>query len=99
MPTIQQGTFNIFDFATTSGSFSTVSGTFGGSPFTFSGPSSGVWTADLGSGNTATFTQSTGELVIVPEPTTIALAGLGVGMAGFTVWRRRRLAAITRRSL
>jgi hypothetical protein len=96
MPTITSGTFNIFDFATTSGSFTAVSGTFGGSLFTFTGPSTGVWTANLGSGTTATFTQSTGELVIVPEPTTIALAGLGAGMAGFALWRRRRIAAIAR---
>jgi autotransporter-associated beta strand protein len=87
MPTLLTGTFNIFDFASTSGSLNRVSGLFGAESVTFTN-SGGVWTAPLTSG-TATFTQSTGELVIVPEPTTVALAGLGLGCAGFTIWRRR----------
>jgi hypothetical protein len=89
MPTISSGTFNIFDMTSSSGDLTAVSGTFGSTLFNFAGPSSGVWTASLGSGTTATFTQSTGELVIVPEPATLALAGLGIGLAGFAAWRRR----------
>jgi hypothetical protein len=26
----------------------------------------------------------------VPEPTTLALAGLGIAMSGYVAWRRRR---------
>lgn len=50
---------------------------------------------NLPSGKTATFVvdgSSTALYVqIVPEPGTLALAGLGVGIAGFVGWRRRRL--------
>jgi autotransporter-associated beta strand protein len=87
MPTLLTGTFNVFDFASTSGNLNSVSGLFGAESVTFTN-SGGVWTAPLTTG-TATFTQSTGELVIVPEPATIALAGLGLGCVGFAAWRRR----------
>ena len=89
MPTVVSGTYDIFDMTSSSGDLTAVSGTFGGTLFNFTGPSSGVWTASLGSGTTATFTQSSGELVIVPEPGTIVLAGLGIGLGGFAAWRRR----------
>ncbi|MFM8495661.1 MAG: PEP-CTERM sorting domain-containing protein [Planctomycetia bacterium] len=29
-------------------------------------------------------------VIVVPEPGTLALAGLGIGVAGFTAWRSRR---------
>jgi autotransporter-associated beta strand protein len=87
MPTLLTGTFNVFDFASTTGNLNTVSGLFGAQSVSFTN-SGGVWTAPLTNG-TATFTQSTGELVIVPEPATIALAGLGLGCVGFAAWRRR----------
>lgn len=87
MPTLLTGTFNIFDFASTTGSFNSMSGQLGAQSVSFTN-SGGVWTAPLTNG-TATFTQSTGELVIVPEPATIALAGLGLGCVGFAAWRRR----------
>ena len=37
------------------------------------------------------------EFVVVPEPDTIALAGLGIAMAAWTIWRRRRIGQLTRR--
>jgi fibronectin-binding autotransporter adhesin len=34
------------------------------------------------------------DLVVVPEPETLVLAGVGVFMAGWSLWKRRRIAAI-----
>jgi autotransporter-associated beta strand protein len=36
--------------------------------------------------------------VIVPEPDTIIFAGIGIALAGWTVWKRRRIAQITART-
>ena len=37
------------------------------------------------------------EFVVVPEPDTIALAGLGIAMAAWTLWKRRRIGQLTRK--
>lgn len=76
------------------GSFSNV--TIAGANYaglTFSG-SNGVWTSQgtSPSGQTLTFTEATGALVIVPEPGAIALAGIGIAAAAYA-YRRRRLEA------
>jgi len=34
------------------------------------------------------------EFVVVPEPDTIALAGLGIAMAAWSLWKRRRIAQL-----
>jgi hypothetical protein len=34
------------------------------------------------------------DLVIVPEPETVVLASIGAFMAGWSLWKRRRIAAI-----
>ena len=39
---------------------------------------------------TGTVTGQITQFVVVPEPATLALAGLGVGIAGVVVWNRRR---------
>lgn len=74
-------------FTSQAGSFSsiTVTGSYAGSLT----ESSGVWTGRLG-GQDFTFTNSTGSLVIIPEPTVSLLAALGVTAAAVQAWRRGR---------
>lgn len=54
-------------------------------------------TQTVASANFATGTVTNGqvvELVIVPEPDTIIFAGIGIAMAGWSIWKRRRIAQI-----
>jgi autotransporter-associated beta strand protein len=39
---------------------------------------------------TVTVTGQITQFVVVPEPTTLALAGIGIAMSGYVAWRRRR---------
>ena len=39
------------------------------------------------------FSQSTGTLTVVPEPSTIVFAGIGIAMFGWSTWTRRRAKA------
>ena len=76
-------------FSSQSGSFSsiTVSGSYTGSL----AESSGVWTGVFGA-QTMTFTNSTGNLVVVPEPAVVGLLG-SVGMVVTVAGLRRRRAS------
>ena len=50
------------------------------------------WTdASAVNGQQLVFYRNAGELVVVPEPSTIVFAGIGVAMCGWTMWKRRRL--------
>lgn len=82
--------FGLFGFTgSPSGSYASVtaSGSYGALTFSNSG---GVWTAAATNGQTFTFTEATGSLVIVPEPASVVLAGIGASLAALVVLRRRR---------
>jgi fibronectin-binding autotransporter adhesin len=90
--------FNLFDFGSFGGTFASITtadnGSFyGGLTFVNSGDDD-RWTAEA-VGQTLEFTHSTGNLVlvVVPEPSSLALAGIGVaavmGSARLLIRRRR----------
>jgi len=85
--------FNLFQLphAIPSGNFNDVrvtGGTFDG--VTFSGPVNGEWVSSANqTGQTLVFSQLTGNLVVVPEPSTVMIALSGVALVGFGRWRRR----------
>jgi autotransporter-associated beta strand protein len=51
------------------------------------------WTQPNSSGQSLKFTEATGALVVVPEPSTIVIASIGAALAG--LWRVRRRKAAT----
>jgi fibronectin-binding autotransporter adhesin len=82
-------TFDIFSFTSLfSGSFSSVAST-GFYAGTWSNIGSGTYQLASG-GQTLTFSPSTGDIVVVPEPTTIAILGSAAGLLGLTIARRRK---------
>lgn len=69
------------------------SGPYAGLSFADQG--GGVWqTLNATNGQYLIFNENTGYLVVVPEPSTIAFAGIGIGMAGWSAWKKRRLAKV-----
>lgn len=77
--------FNLFDFSGVSdGDFSSVTSTgFYSGTWSLSGD---IWSLQSG-GQTLEFSQLTGNVSVVPEPTSLALLGVGVAAAA---WARRR---------
>lgn len=98
--------WTLFNFATYSGNFTSVVAT--GSPYsavntTWTLGGDGNWRSpDLGNGSDPAqyfaFDRTTGELVVVPEPTGFVIAGLGVAMAGWQVARQRKQKATAARA-
>ena len=83
-------TFDLFAFSgLMSGSFSSVTATGSYGSLTFTNDGLGVWSSGptTVAGQTMTFSQSTGDLVIVPEPAGFVLLAVG---ASIVFWARRR---------
>ena len=78
----------------------TISGSYGTPTFAYA---DGEWKADIGGGQTMSFYEDdshaiggryrAGQLVVVPEPSSLAIAGIGLGIAGWYRLRRRRVVA------
>jgi hypothetical protein len=82
----QTASYDLFDFGSQSGDFASV--TVGVTGLTLN---TGVWTGTDISGNSYTFSQLDGTLVVaVPEPKTWALIGLGIGFTLFRFSARAR---------
>ena len=77
-----------------------ITGAYGTPTFTYA---DGEWSADLGGGNSMHFYENdshaigdryrAGQLVVVPEPSTIAIAGIGLLVLGWQRLAKRRRAA------
>lgn len=82
----QAGTYDLFDFGSDAGGFASVS--FGGSGLTETSLGSGIWT----NSSTVTFTEATGILQVIPEPSTygMLLGGFAL-LLGFRRSRHARL--------
>jgi autotransporter-associated beta strand protein len=88
---LSTSSLNLLSFSGLSGGFDTVSST-GAYAGTWT-PAGGAWTlanAGAGGNQTLTYTQSTGVLAIVPEPSTLVLLGGCALVVASRVCRRRR---------
>ncbi|MFM8708415.1 MAG: beta strand repeat-containing protein, partial [Planctomycetia bacterium] len=96
--------WQLFSGSSFSGHLSSVTakGVFGTLVFTFIG--NGEWKATggpLADGQSMSFSETSanalnglfnaGQLVVVPEPSAIVIASIGLGRAGYRQWRRRRV--------
>ncbi len=94
-------TFDLFNGSTYSGNFSAVSLAGAAAPYdTLTFTQFGTeWSTQpfVGQGGQQqwlVFQSQSGNLVVVPEPSTIVFAGLGVAMSGWTMWKKRRLSKL-----
>ena len=80
-------TLNIFDFTGSTGSFASITSS-GSYASTWSSLGSGTWQSTQ-NGQTLTFSESTGDLIIVPEPIVgVATVGLACVVLASRSWRR-----------
>ena len=90
-------TFNLFrNFSTTTLDFAAVglnaTGEYAGLTFSDSDHVGGVWTSSWTTNHQRlVFSTTTGNLVVVPEPSTYAMAVAGLACGGWQMMRRRRL--------
>jgi hypothetical protein len=94
--------WQLFSGTSFTGSLSTfgITGAYGTPTFTYA---DGEWSADLGGGNSMHFYENdshaigdryrAGQLVVVPEPSTIVIAGIGLLVLGWQRLAKRRRAA------
>jgi len=66
---------------------------FAGKSFVQDGSSGDWYTGWTDNNQQLKFSQSTGTLTVVPEPSTIVFAGIGMAMFGWSTWTRRRAKA------
>jgi hypothetical protein len=98
--------WQLFSGSSHSGTFSAVSATGAYGELTFNYLGDGEWQAtggSLGVGQSLSFYEDNshaigtryqaGQLVLVPEPSTIVFAGIGLFVAGWRSWSRRRAAS------
>ncbi|NDC62480.1 MAG: PEP-CTERM sorting domain-containing protein [Planctomycetia bacterium] len=90
-------TFNLFNFGSYTAGLGKISFNGAGTPYAglaFSQTgTAGIWMTGYTAaplGEALLFNENTGDLVVVPEPSSIVIAGLGVAVAGWHVVRRRR---------
>lgn len=95
LPFADKSIFQLYSFTgTPSSHFGSVtaigSGHYAG--LTFSSEGKGVWKSTSRSPifQTLIFNESTGQLLVVPEPSTYAMAFLGIACGGWQMFRRRR---------
>lgn len=77
------------------GNFNAVNATYNGSNLSFSqgldASRPQLWVSQAtADGQYLTFDQLTGEMVVVPEPSTVVFAGIGAAMAGWHMLKQRR---------
>ena len=89
-----QTVFNLFsNFSSNTGDFAAIgldaTGEYAGLTFT---DQNGVWTSTWTENHQRlVFSTGTGNLVVVPEPSTYAMAIVGLACGGWRMMRRRRL--------
>lgn len=89
--------FKLFTFSEGSnGSFATVKANYDGTTLTFSQnvdpDNPDLWISGTApDGRYMTFNQMSGDLVVVPEPSTVAFAGIGCALAGWQLFKQRRM--------
>jgi len=94
-------TFNLFrNFSTKTLDFAAVglnaTGEYAGLTFSDSNHVGGVWTSTWTTNHQRlVFSTGTGDLVVVPEPSTVAMALAGLTFGGWRMMRRRRLRQAT----
>jgi autotransporter-associated beta strand protein len=92
--------WQLFSGSSFSGQFSSITTTGSYGSLAFVDVGNGEWKADLGNGQTMSFYANNnqafngrfmaGQLVVVPEPSTLVIAGIGVCLAGWQAMKRRR---------